>query len=93
MDTTNNIIHGDPNRVMEVRLENSTLRGSITGGAVVRLDSKSQWGATADSDVTLMGTVNASQIDAPAGVTITAKAGQAGEVTLASGGKLVLIAE
>lgn len=92
MDTANDIIHGDPNRIMEVKFRNSTLRGAITGAPVVRMDSTSRWTATADSDVILMGSVDTAQLDAAEGITITAKTGQSGEITLASGGKLILTA-
>ncbi len=88
LDTDNSIHHGDPNRMMEVRMENSTLRGAITGGAILRMDAASHWLATADSDVTLMGQFGAGQIDAAEGVTITAVAAQSGQVRLPSGGLL-----
>jgi hypothetical protein len=50
----------------------------------------SKWVATADSRVVILGSVDLDQIDAPAGVTVTATAAKAGSYTLKSGGKLVL---
>jgi hypothetical protein len=44
----------------------------------------------ADSNVAIIGSVDISQIDAPAGVTITAIANESGTYALASGGTLVL---
>lgn len=55
------------------------------------MDDKSCWTAAKVSDVTLVGAFELSQIDAPAGVTITAKGSEAGTYTLASGGTLILL--
>jgi hypothetical protein len=83
------ILHEDPDREMIVSLEGSTLTGAIQG-AILSLDGESSWTATNQSTVTLIGEVELEQIDAPAGVTIQAIAGQSGTYTLASGGTLVL---
>jgi hypothetical protein len=86
------IVHEDPDRTCNVSLVNAALKGVITD-AYVGLEN-STWFATGDSTVCLMGDVQAAAIDAPAGVTVTAKAGDgcalAGEYTLAAGGKLVV---
>ncbi len=47
--------------------------------------------ATADSDVVFNGDVPADAIDALPGVTITAKGGEAKEINLPSGGRLVVV--
>ena len=90
MDTKNSILHEDPNRRMTVKLENTTLTGAITGGALLSMDEKSRWIATADSSVVLNGDISAQQIDAAAGVTITAVGAEAMEKGLPSGGKLIV---
>jgi hypothetical protein len=77
------------NRNMLVYLEATELSGAVKD-AYVSIDPKSKWYATGDSNVTLMGRFTMAQIDAPAGVTITAVAAESGTYTLASGGKLVL---
>jgi hypothetical protein len=83
------ILHEDPDREMIVSLEGSTLTGAIQG-AILTLDGESSWTATNQSSVTIVGELDMEQIDAPAGVTIHAIAGQSGTYTLASGGTLVL---
>jgi hypothetical protein len=83
------ILHEDPDREMIVSLEGSTLTGAIQG-AILTLDGESSWTATNQSSVTIVGELDMEQIDAPAGVTIQAIAGQSGTYTLASGGTLVL---
>lgn len=88
MDTENDIIHGDTERRMVIYFENSKLKGAITGGAIVKMDGESSWYADKDSDVVLMGSIDLDKVDAPAGVTITAKGAEAGEYALASGGLL-----
>ena len=90
MDTANDIIHGDPNRPMTVALEKSVLTGAITGGALVSFDGESRWTATGDSDIVLNGDVDAAQIDALPGVTITAAGSEAATVSLPSGGTLIV---
>jgi hypothetical protein len=83
------ILHEDPDREMIVSLEGSTLTGAIQG-AILTLDGESSWTATNQSSVIIVGELDMEQIDAPAGVTIQAIAGQSGTYTLASGGTLVL---
>lgn len=86
------IIHEDTDRTMNVSLLHASLRGVIADAYISLEDSS--WFATGDSTVALMGAVEVSQIDAPAGVTVSAMAGEgcglAGEYVLASGGKLVV---
>jgi hypothetical protein len=89
MDISGDIIHGDPARVLSVDLKSTRLSGAING-AYVTLDEASKWTATGNSSITIVGSFNGSQIDAPAGVTITALAGQSGTYKLASGGTLIL---
>ena len=86
------IIHEDTDRTMNVTIQNATVKGVIAD-AYISLEG-SKWYATGDSSVCLMGVVDAAQIDAPAGVTVTAMAGEgcglSGEYALASGGKLIV---
>ena len=91
MNTENSILHEDPNRRMTVRLERSTLRGAITGGVLLSMDEQSRWFATGDSSVVLNGDLKAAQLDAVAGVTITAVGAEATELILPSGGKLMVV--
>ena len=77
------------NRNMTVYLESTTLKGAIKD-ARISINPLSKWIATADSNVTIIGNVDVSQIDAPAGVTINAVAGQSGTYKLKSGGALIL---
>ena len=90
MDTENSILHEDPNRRMTVKLENSRLAGAVTGGVLLSLDEGSKWTATADSDVVLNGDVPAGAIDALPGVTITARGGELRNVSLPTGGTLIV---
>ncbi len=92
MDTANSIRHEDPNRRMTVKLEGSKLTGAITGGVLLTLDEASVWTATADSDVVFNGDVPGGTIDALPGVTVIAKGGEAKEIALPSGGRLVVTA-
>ena len=93
MSLSGNIIHDDPHRTMSVSFINSSIRGKIRD-AYVSLDKGSRWFASEDSSVGLVGGIKAEQINAPAGVTITAvPAGGcplSGEYTLTSGGKLIV---
>jgi len=89
MDVAGDIIDEDTDRDIYVYLECTSLKGAIKD-SIIKIDRTSKWTATKDSNVTIIGDVNIDQIDAPAGVIITAKAGEAGVFTLASGGKLVL---
>lgn len=89
MDVAGDIIDEDTDRDIYVYLEGTSLKGAIKD-SIVKIDRTSKWTATKDSKVTIIGDLNIGQIDAPAGVTITATAGEAGTFTLASGGTLVL---
>ena len=91
MDLEGDIDHSDDkeNRGMTVYLEQTTLKGAIKD-ASIKMNRLSKWFATKDSNVTIIGDVDISQIDAPAGITITAIASEAGTRKLASCGTLVL---
>lgn len=91
MDVAGDIDHSvdKDNRTMTVYLDSTSLTGAIKD-AYISINPLSKWTATADSNVTIVGSVNVSQLDAPAGVTITAIAGQSGTYKLASGGTLIL---
>jgi len=89
MDVAGDVVHEDTDRNMYLALQGTTLKGAIKN-AVITLDGASKWIATADSTVTIDGSVNVSQIDAPKGVTINAMAGEEGTFTLSSGGTLIL---
>jgi len=91
MDLEGDIVHtaDKENRGMTIYLEATTLKGAIKD-ASLKMNRLSKWYATKDSNVTLIGDVDISQIDAPAGVTITAIAGEAGTHKLASCGTLVV---
>ena len=73
-------------------IQNASVTGAIVD-TYISLEG-SRWTATADSTVCLMGDVKSQQLDAPAGVTISAKAGEGcgltGSYTLASGGILTV---
>lgn len=88
-----NLVHLDTARGMAVRFIGSSLKGAIRSASVA-FDAGSRWTATADSRVTLVGAVDAAQLDAPAGVTITAtagpEAGDKGSRRLRGGGVLLL---
>ena len=90
MSVNGDILHEDPERDMRVYMTSAVLTGAIQNAALI-MDQGSRWYATADSTVVIAGDVNTEQIDAPAGVTIsaTAEAGQ-GTYTLLSGGTLVV---
>ena len=77
------------NRNMTVYLESTTLKGAVKD-ARISINPRSKWVATSDSNVTIIGDVNVSQIDAPKGVTINAAADGSGTYKLASGGILIL---
>jgi hypothetical protein len=91
MDVTGDVVHTEDmdNRSMTVYLEGTTLKGAIKDAAI-SMNRFSKWVATADSNVTIVGEVDVSQIDAPAGITITAVASQSGTYKLASCGTLIL---
>jgi hypothetical protein len=91
MTVEGNFIHEDPHRPMVLTFVGTRLKGAIKNAAV-SLNADSTWTATADSMVTFVGAVEISRINAPAGVTISAKAGQGctlrGEYKLTGGGAL-----
>ena len=90
MSVTGDILHEDPERDMRVYLSSTCLSGAIVNAALM-MDQGSRWYATGDSTVTLGQTVDVCQIDAPAGITITASAADGqGTYTLASGGILIV---
>ena len=89
MTVSGDLLHEDATRDMWVELASTTLTGAIRG-ANLSMDAGSKWTASADSDVTLLTDVNPAQIDAPAGVTVTVRGGEAAEYTLAGGGRLVV---
>ena len=91
MDVTGDVVHTEDmdNRSMTVYLEGTTLRGAIKDAAI-SMNRFGKWVATSDSNVTIVGEVDVSQIDAPAGVTISAVASQSGTYKLASCGTLIL---
>ena len=91
MDVKGDLLHEDTTREMWVMLNSTQLTGAIQH-ANVAFDKGSKWVATADSDVVFVTDVEPVQIDAPTGVTITAKGAQAGEFALAGGGTLVVTA-
>lgn len=90
--TINGDIVNDDVRSMAIVLRDSKVTGVIRG-AYVEL-SGSAWTATGDSSVALVGCTEISGIDAPAGVTISATAGEGttlkGEYALPAGGKLTV---
>ncbi len=90
MAVEGNILHGDDQREMWLKLNDTILHGAISG-AHLELNKGSRWVATADSDVALMGEMDSAQIDAPEGVTIRMRAGEQGSLKLASGGVLELV--
>lgn len=89
MSVSGDLLHEDATRDMWVELKSTTLTGAIKG-ANLSMDPGSKWTATADSDVTLLTSVDPAQIDAPAGVTVTVQGVEAAEYTLAGGGRLVV---
>ncbi len=89
MAVSGDLLHEDTTRDMWVELKSTTLTGAIKG-ANLSMDAGSKWIACADSDVTLLTDVNPAQIDAPAGVTVTVRGGEAAEYALAGGGRLVV---
>lgn len=92
MDVNGDLLHEDTTREMWVMLNSTQLIGAISH-ANLAFDKGSKWTATADSDVVFVTDVEPAQIDAPAGVTITAQGAKAGVFDLASGGKLIINVE
>lgn len=89
-----NFLQLDTERHMTLKFVGTQLKGRIHNAAV-SLDPASRWTANADSQVLLSGPLQLAQLDAPAGVTIEAKATPdtglaAGSHRLASGGTLKL---
>ena len=90
MSVSGDILHEDPERDCRVYLTSTSLRGAICNAALI-MDEGSRWYATGDSTVVIAGDVDVAQIDAPAGVTITAAAADGqGTYTLSSGGTLIV---
>ena len=91
-DFAGDIVHEDTDRTMNVSFVSASLTGVIRD-AYISLEN-SKWTATGDSCVCLMGDVKADAIDAPAGVMVSAMAGEGcglkGTYTLASGGTLTV---
>ena len=91
MTLEGNIAHEDTGRDLSITFEDMKLKGAING-ATLSFDASSKWTAAANSRVTLVGDVNVANIDAPAGVTVSAVAGNGcalkGTYNLASGGTL-----
>jgi hypothetical protein len=89
-DYAGDLVNEDTDRTMNVSIQNATLTGVITDGYISLEGSK--WTATGDSAVCLVGDVKPEQLDAAAGITISAVAGEGctltGSYTLASGGTL-----
>lgn len=89
MKLEGDFIHEDTEREMFLDFTRVHMKGAIHN-ATVNMDVRSYWFATADSEVTFTGEVFLNQIDAPQGVTISAKGETAGTYDLFSGGKLVV---
>ena len=91
-DYEGDIIHEDTDRTMNISIQNATVKGVIED-AYITLE-RSSWYAAGDSAVCLVGDVRESQIDAPAGITVSAKAGEgcalSGSYKLVSGGTLIV---
>jgi len=91
MTLEGDILHEDSERTMTLVFTSTSLKGAIQN-ASVSLRGESKWTATVDSKVTLEGDVDVSNIDAPAGVAISATAGEGctlkGSYKLAGGGEL-----
>ncbi len=93
MTLEGDICHEEDQRAMAVTLVNVRLTGGIHD-AYVTLNG-SDWTATKDSSVCFVGLTDLNAVNAPEGVTITAKAGdgcqlQPGTYNLKLGGKLVV---
>ena len=91
-DYQGDIVNDDTDRTMNVSILHAKVAGVITD-AYISLEG-SQWTATGNSSVCLVGDVKETQIDAASGITVQAVAGEGcglkGEYTLASGGKLIV---
>ena len=82
-------IHEDTERDMFLDFRRVHMTGAVRK-ATLNMDVRSYWYATADSEVTFTGEVFLNQIDAPEGVTISARGAEKGEYDLFSGGKLIV---
>ena len=89
MKLEGDFIHEDLARDMFLEFTKVNMTGAIKN-ANLKMDVRSYWYATADSNVTFTGDFYLNQLDAPAGVTIKAVGGQSGTYDLFSGGKLVI---
>lgn len=92
-DLKGNILHQDSARAMALDLDHTRLTGAILN-ATLALGKDSHWTATANSQVTLAGAFALAQLDAAAGVTISAQAGPGsallGSHALPGGGRLIV---
>ncbi len=95
MTLEGDFVHEDKGRTMALAFIDTTLKGAITGGVYVSFDAGSKWMATDESAVVLVDITETSKIDAAAGVTIKATAGEGctlmGTYQLTTGGTLVVI--
>ena len=89
MKLEGDFIHEDTEREMFLNFRRVHMTGAIHNASLT-MDVRSFWYATADSEVTFAGEIFLNQIDAPEGVTISAKGEKAGTYDLFSGGKLVV---
>jgi len=94
MEAEGDIINEVGDRDIILRLTETSLTGAMKN-VVLQLFNVSKWMATADSEITLVGPVADGAIDAKAGVTIRAKAGEgcmlSGKHILPSGGVLEIV--
>lgn len=90
MNIEGDCIHEDTERQMWIELHSTVYKGAVKN-ANIAIDAGSHWYATGDSTVTLTEDVYVNQIDAPAGVTITAAGISVGTYDLPGGGKLVVV--
>ena len=88
------VIDSDPDRSTTLTLVGANLSGLLRD-VTVALDGQSRWTARANSSITLAANASLGGIDAPRGVTVTARSADpalaAGTRTLTSGGTLNLI--
>jgi len=89
MEANGDIIHEDRERIMVIDLKSAALKGAVKN-AYLTMDAASKWTATADSNITIVGSFDGGQINALKGVTITAVGGENKTYTLASGGTLIV---
>lgn len=89
MDVAGDILHEDTERDMFIDCRATTLKGAIRNAGLT-MDIGSKWIATNDSTVTFAGDIHLTQLDAPKGVTITAKGAESGSYDLPGGGMLIV---